>query len=557
MSSCRKSLGPPGRAGEPRSQTSNLSWNGLWSRPNATVARVTTYGSRPGQASVGIGDAAGSAPGHWLAPGTTRPGYLAATVAEAATRFGGRPAFVDPDGTPLTYLELHRRSDAVAAGLIRRGLGPGALVALTLPSTSAWVLAHVAAAKVGATSAGVNPRLTGPERDACLERVQPDLVLATPDDVLGLARDGSTPDSPTNDPDRPTSVVFTSGTTGAPKGAWFTDRQLTAITTYDIGDRWGSDPFPQFGSTQFAHVGFTTKLAWYLRLGTTTHLLDRWKASDVLDLVARTRISTIGAVAPQIALLLQDPDFDRRDLSSVKLLVAGGAASPPALVSEARSRFDAAYSIRWSSTESGGVGTATGPDDTDDVALYTVGRPRPGMAVEARQPDGEVLPPGVTGELWLRSRALTSGYWRDPEATAATLVDGWLRTGDLGRVDPDGTVTLSGRSSEMYIRGGYNVHPSEVASVLSTHPGVMDVTVVPRSDEVLGEVGVAVIVPRDPTEVPSLESLRAHAAQHLAHFKLPEATVVVDVLPLTSMQKVDRTALIELVDPGEHISGHA
>jgi acyl-CoA synthetase (AMP-forming)/AMP-acid ligase II len=482
-----------------------------------------------------------------LAPGTDRPGYLTATVAEAAERFGDRPAFVDPDGSTLSYAELHRRSDEVAAGLARRGIGPGARVGLTLASTSAWVVAYVAAAKVGATSAGVNPRLTAPEQQACLDRVQADLVLADEDEVRSSTRAGGRPPTPPNDPDRPVAVVFTSGTTGQPKGAWFTDRQLTAITRYDVGDGWGRAEMSQYGSTQFAHVGFTTKLPWYLRLGTTTHLLDRWRAGDVLDLVARERIATLGAVAPQVALLLRDPEFDARDLNCVRLLVVGGAASPPALVEEARRRFHAAYSVRWSSTESGGVGTATAPDDPDDVALHTVGRPRPGMAVEARGTDGVALPSDAVGELWLRSGAVMAGYWDDPEATAATLCQGWLRTGDLGSVDATGCVTLHGRLSDLYIRGGYNVFPNEVAAVLSTHPAVAEVTIAPRPDPVLGEIGVAVVVPTDPAAPPTLEDLRAHAAPTLARFKLPEAVVVVRALPLTAMQKVDRAALRALV----------
>ncbi|QXC63042.1 acyl--CoA ligase [Aquihabitans sp. G128] len=476
--------------------------------------------------------------------------YLPATVAEAARRFGDRPAFVDPDGTVLTYHQLHDRSDEVAAGLARSGIGTGAVVGLTLPSASPWVVAYAATAKVGAAIAGVNPGLTEVERLACLDRVAPALVLSDGDQVATLAVTGGRPDPLEADPDRPTAIVFTSGTTGTPKGAWFTDRQLDAVTRYDVGGAWGGDAtVAQYGSTQFAHVGFTTKLPWYLRLGTTTHLLARWRAGDVLDLVERERIATIGGVAPQVALLLRDPRFDERDLDCVKLLVMGGAASPPALVEEARRRFDAGYSIRWSSTESGGIGTGTAPDAPEHEALHTVGRPRPGISVAVRDEFANPVPDGEVGQVWLRSDAAMAGYWGDPEATARTLVDGWLRTGDLGHLDATGCLTLAGRQGEMFIRGGYNVFPSEVAAVLGTHAGVADVTVVPRADDVLGEIGVAVVVPVDPTAPPSLEDLRAHGGTALARHKLPEALVVVDELPLTPMQKVDRKALAALVDP--------
>ena len=440
------------------------------------------------------------------------------------------------------------RSDEVAAGMARRGVGPGAVVALTLPSTSAWVVAYVAAAKLGAATAGVNPRLTPFEQAACLERVEPTLVVADEDELRSVAVVGGRPAGVEQDDERPVAIVFTSGTTGVPKGAWFTDRQLRAIARYDIGDAvGGDDPIPQYGSTQFAHVGFTTKLPWYLRMGTTTHLLARWRAGDVLDLVERERIGTLGGVAPQVALLLRDPDFDRRDLSSVRLLVMGGAASPPALVQEARRRFDADYSIRWSSTESGGVGTGTAPDAPEHEALHTVGRPRPGIEVAIRDAADRALPAGEVGGVWLRSEATMSGYWRNPEATADALVDGWLRTGDLGSLDETGCLTLAGRQGEMFIRGGYNVFPTEVAAVLGDHPLVADVAVVARPDEVLGEVGVAVVVASDPGAPPSLEELRRHAADRLAHHKLPEGLLVVDELPLTAMQKLDRRTLAALV----------
>ena len=483
-----------------------------------------------------------------MPPDPTAAPYLPSTVAEAARRFGDRSAFVDPDGGRLSYADLHQHSDQVAAGLARAGVGPGSVVGLTLDSTAAWVVAYVATAKVGAAIAGVNPKLAPAERGACLERVAPDLVLGDADEVARLAITGDRPDPIDPDPDRPVAIVFTSGTTGTPKGAWFTDRQLSAVTGYDIGDAWGgATPIAQYGSTQFAHVGFTTKLPWYLRLGTTTHLLDRWRAADVLDLVERERIATIGGVAPQIALLLRDPDVDQRDLTSVRSLVVGGAASPPALVTEARHRFDASYSIRWSSTESGGIGTATAPDAPDHEALHTVGRPRPGMAVEVRDEAGVVVEPGVVGQVWLRSDAVMAGYWADPDATDAAIVDGWLRTGDLGSLDPSRCLTLAGRQGEMYIRGGYNVFPSEVAAALSEHPDVAEVAVVPRADEVMGEVGVAVVVPAHPARPPSLAALRDHASATVARYKLPEALVVVDHLPLTAMQKVDRRALSRLI----------
>ncbi|HET6951904.1 MAG TPA: AMP-binding protein [Acidimicrobiales bacterium] len=478
---------------------------------------------------------------------------LAATVREAARRFGALPALVDPDGSVTTYALLDRRSDAVAAALAARGVGAGDRVVLRLPSDSGYVVAYAAAAKLGAVTAGVNPRLARPEQDALVALAEPAVVLADAAEVAALAADGRAlvdrggpPPALPADPDRPVAIVFTSGTTGLPKGAVFCERQLEAVAVADTGGGWAAGAgAAMLASTQFAHVGFTTKLPWYLRMATRTHILGRWRADDALRTIAEQRMPSIGGVAPQLALMVRSPEAARHDWDHVTTVVVGGAASPPALVAAVRARFGAAYSIRYSSTESGGCGTGTAFDADDDEALHSVGRPRAGVEVTVRTPDGGAeVPPGEVGELWLRSATTMAGYWRDPEATAATLVaGGWLRTGDLARLDDRGLVRLAGRAKEMFIRGGYNVYPAEVEAALAAHPAVAEAAVVPRPDPVMGEIGVAVVVPRDPAAPPALDEVRAFLAGRLAAWKLPEALRVVEALPLTPMQKVDRRAL--------------
>jgi acyl-CoA synthetase (AMP-forming)/AMP-acid ligase II len=490
---------------------------------------------------------------------------LSEVAARAAREHGGRAAFVSAQGWPLSYADLDRRADEAAVGLRARGLGAGSVLALVLPSTLDYVVAYVAANRIGAITAGVNPRLTAPEREAAVAAAAPDLVLTTDDlaegldpsrpteivggrptgvdDILtGLRGDGP-PERVVLDDDAPVAIVFTSGTTGAPKGAVFTSRQLRAVVEADWGlDRWGGGG-PMLAATQFAHVGFMTKLPWYLMSGSTTYLLDKWRAADALRLIADHRMSSIGGVAPQIALMLRVPDFDDYDLSAVKAIIMGGGPSPPALVAEARDRFGAAYSIRYSSTESGGIGTGTAFDADDEEALFTVGRPRPGVDIDVVDEHDRPVGEGEVGELCLRSPTMMTGYWRDPEATAATLRRGWLHTGDLARIDAAGLVRLAGRRKEMFVRGGYNVYPMEVEAVLASHPQVEAVAVVPRPDPVMGEIGVAVVVPCDPTAPPSLDDLRRHADGRLASFKHPEAVRLVDDLPLTAMQKIDRARL--------------
>lgn len=471
---------------------------------------------------------------------------LAVTVRETARRFGPRTAFVDPDGSRLSYEDLDARSDATAAGLAASGVAAGDVVALRLQSRSTYVVAYAACSKIGAITAGVNPRLAQPEQDAVVSLARPAMTLHSEDDVDALARSATKSPLPT-DPDRPVALVFTSGTTGTPKGALFRERELTAVARIDTGGSWGdprSSPAPMLASTQFAHVGFMTKLPWYLRLGTTTHILERWRASDALACVAEHRMPSIGGVAPQIALLLRE-DLESYDLTCVRSLVVGGAASPPALVREAIERFGATYSIRYSSTESGGCGTGTAPDADDDEALHTVGKPRGGIEIRIAG-DDEV------GEVWLRSPTTMARYWRDPEATAEVMAEGWLRSGDLGRIDDRGNLRLTGRTTEKFIRGGYNVYPAEVEAALSEHPLVADVAVVPVADDVMGERGVAHVVPAAGSRAPTLEDLREFLRSRIAAYKMPEGLRILDALPLTAMQKVDRRALIahaSTVDP--------
>ena len=480
----------------------------------------------------------------------------------AAQRHGDAIAFVAADGWTVTHADLDRLSDEVAAGLAKDGIEPGHVVALLLPSTPDYVVAYLAAAKVGAITAGVNPRYMPDERRRALDVVRPDLVIASPalvvemparvtiveaaervEDILSpLRHGGEAPPPLDSDPSRPVAIVLTSGTTGTPKGAVFTGKQLAAVARIDGGDVRGGNR-PLLGSTEFPHVGVMTKLAWYLTSGARMHLMRRWRAADALRIVAEQRIPSVGGISTQIALMLRDPSFDDYDFSCVRSVVAGGGPVSPAIAREARERFGAPFSIRYSSTESGGVGCATAFDADDDEALYTVGRPRAGIEVAVRHESRAPLPAGEVGDVWLRSDAVMAGYWRDPETTAETLVDGWVRMGDLGSLDERGCVHLAGRSKEMFVRGGYNVYPAEVEAVLAAHPLVAAVAVAPRPDPVMGEIGVAVVVPADPSQPPALDDLRRFASERLAAYKLPEAIRIADALPLTAVDKIDRRAL--------------
>ncbi|MBV8984082.1 MAG: long-chain fatty acid--CoA ligase, partial [Acidimicrobiia bacterium] len=278
--------------------------------------------------------------------------------------------------------------------------------------------------------------------------------------------------------------------------------------------------------TSFAHLGFMSKLEGVLMRGGTTFLMERWTARDALRLAVDHKLTGLGGIPTQVALMMREPGFDDADLSSLRTIMIGGGPATPALVQEARRRFGVPVLVRYSCTEAG-LGTGTTMDDPPEDAEISVGRPQRGVELLF---DGD--------EVCFRSPAAMSGYWHGPE------FDGVVHTGDIGWVDDAGRLRLAGRATEMYVRGGYNVHPQEVEAVLAEHPDVAAVCVVPRPDDVMGEIGVAFVVARGGRQAPALESLRAFGADRLAAYKLPEDLRVVHALPLTSMDKVDRKALV-------------
>lgn len=524
------------------------------------------------------------------------PDLLTEAARRAARTHGDRAAFATPDGWRLSFAGLDRAADEIAAGLRARGLGPGSTVALVLDSGVDYAALYLAAARIGAVTAGINPASSASEAAGCLQTVRPDLIAvhrhlsslvparaaplveplapaAGPDSVGGPLRSGvdsatgglDASPSPTAAADtpgavglghgggpgpggrpgeRPVCICFTSGSTGAPKAAWFGDRQLRAVAAVDARGSWGGGGHG-LAITPMAHIGFMAKLPWLLDGGQTAHLLGRWSAGGALEAVARHRMPAVTGVAPRIALMVRHRLIDELDFSAVRAVIAGGGPSAPDLVKAARRAFGAGYSIRYSSTESGGVGLATALDADDDEACWSIGRPRPGVEASVRDSDGAELPPGRVGELWLRSPTVMSGYWGDPAATAKALDGGWLRTGDLASADERGLYRLTGRLDEMYVRGGYNVYPLEVESVLGGHPGVADIAVMGRPDPVMGHTGQAVVVPADGHQPPTLEELRAFGAHRLARHKLPEALAVAGELPRRPNGKLDRVRLTE------------
>jgi acyl-CoA synthetase (AMP-forming)/AMP-acid ligase II len=262
----------------------------------------------------------------------------------------------------------------------------------------------------------------------------------------------------------------------------------------------------------------------------------------MLDVLAAERVTLGQGVPTQWEKLLRLDRLDGTDLSSLRLISTGASRVPAALVRALNERLRCPVVVRYASTE---VPLAFGTrlDDPVEVAASTVGRPLGGAEVEIRGGDGSPLPQGETGRVHLRSRARMRGYWEAPQETARTILpDGWLATSDLGRLDPEGNLAIVGRADDAYIRGGYNIYPSEVEAALAAHPRVARVAVVGAPAPVIGEIGVAFVV-LDAAGAVTAAELKEWCRGLIADYKVPDSVAFVDDLPVNATFKVDTSQL--------------
>jgi acyl-CoA synthetase (AMP-forming)/AMP-acid ligase II len=469
------------------------------------------------------------------------------------------------------YVEEQRRvsfgqwlaaADGVAADLVARGVRPGDVVAITVPSSIDFAIALAAIIRTGAVATSLNTRLGPREVEAICVRCAPVLAfvpedgapegipagVATidPNDLAAAGSSGVEAPRHSPKPEDPVVIVWTSGTTGLPKGAWFDHRNMSAAVT-SAGVM--TAPFDRrLASTPFAHAGYMVKLWEQLAWATTLVISPTpWSAADMLRLLVEEKITVAGGAPAQWAKLLELPALVDADLSALRLGVAATAPAPPELVAEVNERCGCPLIVRYAMTESPSI-TGTEPEDPPEVLYRTVGRPQVGTELSIRDDAGTPVDQGEIGRLYVRGPCVMRGYWGEPELTAEVLADdGWLRSGDLGFLDPEGNLSLAGRVNDMYIRGGYNVHPLQVEQVLSEHPAVGQAAVIGAPAPVLGEIGVAFVVPAPGVPPPTLDALRVWCKERLADYKAPDRLELLDALPLTSMMKVDKAALGRLL----------
>jgi acyl-CoA synthetase (AMP-forming)/AMP-acid ligase II len=481
-------------------------------------------------------------------PGRLRERTVVDVLERVAADHGDIEAYIDGDQR-LTYAGLAARSAGVALLLRDLGVGRGDVVAIKLPTSIEYALVYLAALRLGAVATGINPRLGRREVEGISALARPAVTVVDDGPEAGARVSRSMvaraePGDPCWRPvalsrEDPVAIVWTSGTTGSPKGAVFDHANLEALSRA-TGEL--SAPFDRrLSPVPFAHVGYMTRLWDEIGNAMTSVIVPTpWSAASALDLMESEAVTVGQGVPTQWELMLRQPDLDRRDLSALRLIATGAARVPAPLVYSLQRTFRCPVVVRYATTEASVI-SGTLRHDPPEVIETTVGAPCP--TVEVRITDDDlVLPAGVVGMIEVRSPAVMKGYLAS-EAPSPFRPGGWLVTGDAGALDEQGRIHLSGRRSEMYIRGGYNVYPLEVEQVLCEHEAVSEAAVAGAPDEVLGARGVAWVVPADPAEPPDLETLRQWCRNHLADYKAPDRLVVVASLPRNQMGKVDKQGL--------------
>jgi malonyl-CoA/methylmalonyl-CoA synthetase len=441
--------------------------------------------------------------------------------------------------------ELDEASRVVAARLHRAGLRPGDRLACSAASSLEVVVVHLAALRLGLVMVPANPayserelaHLVGdaepraavvddPSRAASVRRAGGgDVLLLSPDVELP---EGSAPALDQAGPDDPALICYTSGTTGAPKGALLSHGNLLAgAESVRLAWRWSADDRLVLTLPLFHVHGLAVGLHGTLLAGASAVLLPRFDADVVLDTVRDHGASLFFGVPTMYARLAASPRV--ADLGRLRLCVSGSAPLPSGLFERLAEQCGQRVLERYGMTET--LMNVSNPYQ-GERRPGTVGLPLPGVELRL----------SAEGEVLLRGPNVFAGYWRDPDATAAVLdPDGWLRSGDLGRLDEHGYLRIEGRSKELVITGGYNVHPREVEEVLQAHPGVAEAAVTGTPSEEWGEVVTAWVVPAGPP--PEQEELLAFAAERLAPYKRPRLVRFLDALPRNALGKVQRHEL--------------
>lgn len=518
------------------------------------------------------------------------------------------PEFGDVLSIRWTYQDYRDRANAVAKGLLALGLAKGDHIAVWATNLPQWLLLAMAAAKAGLVLVTINPLLQAAEAEYILKQgdVQALFFMAqvrTYDHLMtvrSLITPGARPGEVTSErlprlrfvclmemppadllsqqgwrpalldemtaqgsrvsdeflsrrqsavtPLDPTMIMYTSGTTGSPKGAILTHRGLLN-NAWLMAQQWRLGQTDRYCTPMpFFHVGGCVgSMLAALAAGCALHPLLAFDPVKLLQINSRERCTFSGGTPTMLAAILQHPDFKQYDLSSLKQVLCGGAPVPVALVQQIHARIGAELTIGYAQTETSCTITQTRPDDSFEREATSCGVPLPHTEIKIVDPaTGKTVPCGERGEICTRGYLVMAGYYKMPEKTAETIdPEGWLHTGDLATMDASGHVNIVGRVKDMVIRGGENLYPAEIEAILIRHPKVADVQVVGVPDAFFGEELLAVVIPRA-AEPLTEQELREYCQGQISHQKIPRYFQFVESYPMTASGKVRKFVLREM-----------
>ena len=459
----------------------------------------------------------------------------------------------------LTYRELGDWTDGVAAKLADMGVVPGDAVAVCGANCLEWVAAGMGLLKAGATMIPFNDRFVRGEFADLMGRTTPKVVIADGPraeiiaslegapailsmDTLAQFKGGAPGwKAPEVSPDQVGLVVFTSGSSGRPKGVMFTHGgHMDAYHQLTMMDRH-LGPNTRHLMTVGLHSGLGTMwgFPYDLSIGAAFYFLKKHDAALILKILVEEKITSLPTFPLVLDQLTREPGFEAADLSSITTAHAGGMRVPAALLAKWQAKGVMLRQM-YGQTEVGGYGTIATDREVLE-GMHSCGRGMIHTKLKVVRPDGSDCDPGEPGDVRVKGPANMHGYWGDPEATAKTLVDGWIHTGDLGVLDAEGYFSFVDRAKDMIISGGFNISPIEVEGVIGRAPGVLEVAVFAAPDEKFGETPVAVLYSASPV---TPEAIFAHCRENLAGFKLPRYIVPLsEPLPRLSSGKINKRQL--------------
>jgi acyl-CoA synthetase (AMP-forming)/AMP-acid ligase II len=493
------------------------------------------------------------------------PETIPGLVADASRRYADAEAVVDGERR-VSFAGLEDLSRRAAAVCVDHGVEPGDRVGIWAPNTLDWVVAALGVLSAGGALVPLNTRFKGEEAGWILDRSRAVMTLVSPPfmgndypamlagrpncvvldaELWRVDPDGAAADEVARriagvKPDDVGDVIFTSGTTGRPKGVVTTQAQ-----TLRVFDTWAQivglrEADRYLVVNPFFHTfGYKAGIIACLLRGAAIVPQPVFDVPAVLDMIERERITVLPGPPTLYQSILDAADRPARNLDSLRLIVTGAAVVPVALIERLRDELSVETILTaYGLTEATGTVSMCRQGDDPQTIATTSGRAIPDTEVRVVDADGRLAPTGEPGEVVVRGYNVMAGYFEDPEATAETIDgEGWLHTGDIGVLDADGNVRITDRLKDMYVVGGFNAYPAEIEQMLATHPGIAESAVVGVPNDRLGEVGRAFVVPR-PTVVLDPAEVVAWCRERMANYKAPRTVVVVDTLPRNASGKV-------------------